>query len=42
MRYNNQCEQFPGTMFAASFGFHRAEFWEVEAPEERKAVKVQF
>ena len=42
MRYNNGCEQFPGSAFAGMFGFKQAEYWEVEVPEERKAVKVQF
>ncbi len=42
MRYNNAVEQFPGTIIAGMGGFKQAEFFEVEAPEERKAVKVQF
>jgi LemA protein len=42
MRYNNSCEQFPGSVIAGMGGFKRAEFFEVEATEERKAVKVQF
>ena len=42
MKYNNTCEQFPGTVVAGMFNFKLAEFWEVEDPEERKAVKVQF
>ncbi|MGE3173335.1 MAG: LemA family protein [Planctomycetota bacterium] len=42
MRYNNACEQFPGSVIAGMGGFKQAEFFEVEAPEERKAVKVQF
>ena len=42
MRYNNTCEQFPGNVVAGMGGFKQAEFFEVEAAEERKAVKVQF
>ena len=42
MRYNNKCEQFPGTVFAGMFNFKLAEFFELEDAEERKAVKVQF
>jgi LemA protein len=40
MRYNNSLEVFPNSMLAG--GFQRAEYFEVESPEERKAVKVQF
>jgi LemA protein len=42
MRYNNACEQFPGSLFAGMFGFKLAEFFEVEDAAERQAVKVQF
>ena len=42
MKYNNMCEQFPGSVVAGMFSFKLAEFWEVEDPEERQAVKVQF
>jgi LemA protein len=42
MRYNNACEQFPGSVFAGMFGFKLAEFFEVENAVERQAVKVQF
>lgn len=42
MRYNNAVEQFPGSIIAGMGGFKQAEFFEVEAAEERKAVKVQF
>jgi LemA protein len=40
MRYNNSLEVFPNSLLAG--GFQKAEFFEVEAAEERKAVKVQF
>jgi len=42
MRYNNSVEQFPGSIIAGMGGFKQAEYFEVEATEERKAVKVQF
>ncbi|MBL9079272.1 MAG: LemA family protein [Planctomycetes bacterium] len=42
MRLNNAIEQFPGSIVAGSGNFKQAEFFEVEAPEERKAVKVSF
>jgi LemA protein len=42
MRYNNACEQFPGSIIAGVGTFKQAEYFEVEAAEERKAVKVQF
>ena len=40
MRLNNAMEQFPSSLFAGSF--KRLEYFEVEAPEERKNVKVSF
>jgi len=42
MRLNNAIEQFPGSLIAGMGNFKQAEFFEVEAPEERKAVKVSF
>ncbi len=42
LRYNNNCEMFPSNVVAGMFGFKTTEFFEVDAPEERKAVKVQF
>ena len=42
MRLNNAIEQFPGSIIAGMGNFKQAEFFEVEAPEERKAVKVSF
>jgi LemA protein len=42
MRLNNAIEQFPGSIVAGMGSFKQAEFFEVEAPEERKAVKVSF
>jgi len=41
--YNNQRETFPTVVIANMFGFNQAELLEViEAPEERKVVKVSF
>jgi LemA protein len=40
MRLNNAIEQFPSSLVAGSF--KHLEYFEVEAPEERKAVKVSF
>ena len=42
MRLNNAIEQFPGSIIAGMGNFKQAEFFEVEAPDERKAVKVSF
>lgn len=42
MRYNTAVEMFPASLVAGSGGFKQAEFFEVEAAEERKAVKVSF
>lgn len=42
MRYNNKCEMVPSNFVAGMFGFQKAEFFEVEAEDERAPVKVQF
>jgi LemA protein len=42
MRYNNKCEMVPSNLVASTFGFKRAEFFEVEGQGERAPVKVQF
>ena len=42
MRYNNKCEMVPSNVVASTFGFKRAEFFEVEVEAERAPVKVQF
>ncbi len=39
-RYNTSLEVFPNSILAG--GFQKAEFFEVEAAEERQAVKVKF
>jgi LemA protein len=40
--YKTYRESFPPIVFAGMFGFTDAELFEVEAPEEREAVKVSF
>jgi LemA protein len=42
MRLNNAIEQWPSSILASYGQFKQLEFFEVEAAEERKAVKVQF
>lgn len=42
MQFNNKTQMFPSNIIAGMFGFKESEFFNVEAPEERKAVKVQF
>lgn len=42
MRLNTAIETFPRNIIAGMFGFKKEEFFEIEAPEERKAVKVKF
>ena len=42
MRLNNAIETFPNSIIAGMGNFKQLEFFEVEAPEERKAVKVSF
>ncbi|HOJ92989.1 MAG TPA: LemA family protein [Dictyoglomaceae bacterium] len=42
MIYNQSLQVFPNSIIANLFGFEPKEYFEVEAPEERKAVKVDF
>jgi LemA protein len=42
MRLNNTIESFPASIVAGMGSFKQAEFFEVEAAEERKVVKVSF
>ncbi|MBI2994269.1 MAG: LemA family protein [Gammaproteobacteria bacterium] len=42
MSYNNKREQFPNNVIAGPFGFQPAGLLEIESPEAKKAVKVQF
>lgn len=40
--YNTRIETFPSAIFANAGGFKPADVFEIEAPVEREAVKVQF
>ena len=42
LHYNNKIEMFPSNIFANMFGFKQEPFFELENPEEGKAVKVSF
>lgn len=42
MMYNQSLQVFPNSIIANLFGFKPKEYFEVESPEERKAVKVSF
>ena len=42
MTYNNKREMFPSSIIAGMFNFGPASLFEVSAPEEREAVKVEF
>lgn len=42
MKYNNKTEMFPSNIVAGMFNFERADFFEVEAAEQREAPKVSF
>lgn len=42
MTYNNKIQMFPSNMMAGMFGFKAAESFEIEAPAEREAPKVDF
>lgn len=42
MTYNTYREQFPNNLISNQFGFKEAELFEVETPEIKKAVKVDF
>ncbi|WMS85541.1 LemA family protein [Pleionea litopenaei] len=42
MFYNTYREQFPNNIVANNFSFQEAQLFEVEEPEARKAVKVNF
>jgi len=42
LRFNTKIETFPSNIVANMFAFKQAEFFEVSAPAEREAVKVQF
>jgi LemA protein len=40
--YNNMVQQFPNNIIAGMFNFTKEEFFEIENPEAKQAVKVQF
>ncbi len=42
MRFNNMIEVVPSNIVANMFNFQKAEFFEVETPEERAVPKVSF
>jgi LemA protein len=42
LHYNTRQQQFPGVLFAATFGHHPADLYEVENIEAKKAIKVSF
>ena len=42
MDYNNMVQQFPNNIIAGMFNFTKEEFFEIENPEAKQAVKVQF
>jgi len=42
LKFNTRLQSFPVNLVAGPFGFKAAEFFELEAPAEREAPKVQF
>lgn len=42
MQYNTAQQTFPTNLFAATFGHHPVELYQVEDPQAKKAVKVSF
>lgn len=40
--FNTQIEAFPSNLVASVFGFKEGDFFQLETPEERRAVKVSF
>lgn len=42
MNYNNQCQTFPASVVAGSFGFQAAQPLEIKDPAVREAPKVSF
>ena len=42
LQYNNKTQMFPSNIIASMTGFKQGEFFEVKAPEERQAPKVNF
>ena len=42
LQYNTRIQTFPGNVFAGRFGFAQRGYFEIEEPEAREPVKVQF
>src|SRR5689334_11513526 len=42
MQYNTATQQFPATLFAATFGFREAPLFLIDSPGQREAVAVSF
>ena len=42
MSFNNQREQFPNNFIAGPLNFQEAQMLEIESPEAKQAVKVDF
>jgi LemA protein len=42
LKYNNKIQMFPSNVIAGMFNFKQSEFFEVNVPEQREPVKVQF
>lgn len=40
MRLNTRIQSFPNNLFAPTFGFRKAEHWQVDTPDARQAVTV--
>lgn len=41
-QFNTAVQKFPSNLIAGMFGFKNKDFFEIEAPEQREAVKVKF
>jgi len=42
MRYNTQRESFPDVLFSGVFGFREAELFEIELPQVKETLRIQF
>ena len=42
MVYNTHRDQFPTVIIAGMYNFDAGTLYEIEAPEEREAIKVSF
>jgi len=42
MKFNTKQQVFPSNIIASMFGFQEKEYFEIEEPEAREAVKVEF